>query len=107
MSCNDRQNKCCNRYQNIDFDEGTPNRFDLEDNITRQLDIIDNLNILIENILERDTVNVDKVCSALLGIVEIHKMRHEKLWTTFTNLFELDMSPLCDYNDSHERDVNF
>lgn len=81
-----------NRYNNFDFDFGTPNRFDLEDAIVKQMEIIDNLNTVIENIIEGESVHEDPdyLANTLQGIINLHEMKHAKLWSVFTALFRLD-----------------
>jgi hypothetical protein len=89
MSC---KKNCKNRYANIDFDFGTPNRFDLEMAIANQMHVVDNLNTIIEDVLEGDGVNLDpdQLVNTLQGMVNLHTMHYNKLWNTFTTLFRLD-----------------
>jgi hypothetical protein len=82
-----------NKYENIDFDFGCPSRFDLEDCITKQLDIVEDIRTVIENTIEGNASNVkdeDYLVNTLQGIINLHEMKYEKLWNTFTALFRLD-----------------
>jgi hypothetical protein len=89
MGC---KKNCKNRYAQIDFDFGTPNRFDLEMAIANQMDITDNLNTIIEDVLEGKGVNLDpdQLVNTLQGVINLHTMKYHKLWETFKNLFQLD-----------------
>jgi len=80
------------RYKNIDFDFGIPNRFDLEDAIASQLSINDNLQVIIEDVLEGNNLclNKDELVNTLQGVINLHQMRYNKLWEVFTALFKLD-----------------
>jgi hypothetical protein len=81
-----------NRYKNMDFDCGIPNRFDLEDAITGQLSINDNLRVIIEDVLEGNSLclNGDELVNTLQGVINLHQMRYNKLWEVFIALFKLD-----------------
>lgn len=115
MSCN---KKCGlnNRYSNIDFDFGTPSRFDLEIAIAQQMSVVDNLNTVIEDILEGDgfSLDPDNLVNTLQGIINLHAMNHHKLWDTFVNLFRLDGQLYAEYDvdtaddedDEYEEDYN-
>lgn len=99
---------CDNRYANVDFDSGTPNRFDLEMAIANQMGVVDNLNAIIEDVLEGDGVNLDpdQLVNTLQGMVNLHTMHYNKLWHTFTALFRLDMNldGLYDFENEEEDD---
>lgn len=112
MSC---KKNCKNRYSNIDFDFGTPNRFDLEMSISNQMQVVDNLNAIIEDVLEGDGLNLDpdQLVNTLQGMVNLHTMHYSKLWHTFIALFKLDthLDGLYDLDsdedeDSEEQDYN-
>lgn len=100
MSC---KKNCQNRYNNVDFDFGTPNRFDLEIAISNQMNVIDNLNIMIEDVLEGDGLNLDpdQLVNTLQGVVNLHTMHYNKLWHTFIALFKLDSHLDGLYNNDH------
>jgi len=88
MSCN---KGCKSRYSSIDFDFGVPNRFDLEQEIMHQSDIVESINTVVEYILDsNDPIDKDKICNILSGIAAMHEIRHENLWTTFVALFKLE-----------------
>jgi len=76
--------------KNIDLDFGTPNRFDLETEILEQLQINSNLHTLIESLSEGDSLDADEVVNTLQGIMNLHQMKFNKLWNTFTALLMLD-----------------
>lgn len=98
-----------NRYNNIDFDFGSPNRFDLECEISNQMDIVDNLNTIIEDVLEGEGVALDpdQLVNTLNGVINLHTMKYHKLWDTFKNLFQLDKhSELMHNDDSEEENIS-
>ena len=80
------------RYKNVDFDCGVPNRFDLEEAIIGQLNINNNLQAIIEDVLEGDSIclDEDELVNTIQGIINLHTMRYNKLWSVFTALFKLD-----------------
>lgn len=80
------------KYKNIDFDFGIPNRFDLEEAILGQLSINDNLQVIIEDVLEGDNLclDSDELVNTLQGIINLHQMKYNKLWEIFIALFKLD-----------------
>jgi hypothetical protein len=80
------------RYKNVDFDFGIPNRFDLEEAITGQLSVNDNLQVIIEDVLEGNNLclDSDELVNTLQGVINLHQMRYNKLWEVFTALFKLD-----------------
>lgn len=101
MSC---KKNCNNRYTNIDFDFGSPNRFDLEMSISNQMEIVDNLNTIIEDVLEGGhmAIDPDQLVNTLQGVINLHAMKHKKLWDTFTNIFQLDTCQSDQYNTDTE-----
>lgn len=103
MSCDKR---CVNKYNKIDFDFGTPNRFDLEIAIASNMSIVDNLNTIIEDVLEGDGIalDADQLANTLQGVINLHTMQHNKLWETFTNLFQLDNHSELMHNDETEEE---
>ena len=73
-----------------------PDRFVLEEDISRQEDINDHLNLLIEDMMDDpDIVDVDEVINTLQGIINIHELRTHKLWEHFKIIFELDEHAPC------------
>jgi len=89
------------RYKDVDFDFGIPNRFDLEEAILGQLSVNDNLQVIIEDVLEGDNLCLDgdELVNTLQGIINLHQMKYNKLWEIFTALFKLD-----GYNDKNLND---
>lgn len=68
-----------------------PDRFVLEEDISHQEDINDQLNLLIEDILDNpDLIDPDDIVNTLTGIVAVHKLRTNKLWQHFKMIYELD-----------------
>ena len=68
-----------------------PDRFVLEDDITHQSDINDQINLLIEDILDNpDLIDPDDLVNTLTGIIAVHELRTNKLWQHFTMIYELD-----------------
>lgn len=78
------------KYEKIDFDFGTPSRFDLEDAIHAELNVNANLQLLMEDMMNKDDLDKDDLLNTLQGIINIHQMQHNKLWDVFTMLFKLD-----------------
>ena len=76
-----------------------PDRFVLEEDISRQEDINDHLNLLIEDILDNTIssgyVDADDIVNTLQGIINIHELRTHKLWEHFKIIFELDEHAPC------------
>jgi hypothetical protein len=103
MSC---KKNCTNRYDGLDFDFGSPNRFDLEIAITKNMNITDNLQTIIEDVLEGDGIALDpdQLVNTLQGIINLHVMQHNRLWETFINLFQLDKNLDELYNDETENE---
>ena len=68
-----------------------PDRFVLEDDITHQSDISDQLNLLVEDILDNpDLIDADDLVNTLNGIIAVHELRTNKLWQHFKMIYELD-----------------
>jgi len=61
-------------------------RFDLEDSIIQLYNIIDDLETFMESqkVLSADEKN------AVLGMMEMHKMRYTKAWNNMSELIKLD-----------------
>lgn len=78
-------NGTCNKFADM------PDRFVLEDDITHQSDISDQINLLIEDILDNpDLVDPDDLVNTLTGIIAVHDLRTNKLWQHFKMIYELD-----------------
>ena len=70
-----------------------PDRFVLEDDITHQSDISDQINLLIEDILDNpDLIDADDLVNTLNGIIAVHDLRTNKLWQHFKMIYELGRS---------------
>ena len=68
-----------------------PDRFVLEDDITHQSDINDQINLLIEDILDNpELIDPDDLVNTLSGINAVHELRTSKLWQHFKIIYELD-----------------
>ena len=68
-----------------------PDRFVLEDDITHQSDVSDQINLLIEDILDNpDLIDPDDLVNTLTGIIAVHDLRTNKLWQHFKMIYELD-----------------
>lgn len=90
-----------------------PDRFVLEDDITHQSDISDQLNLLVEDILDNpDLIDPDDLVNTLTGIIAVHDLRTNKLWQHFKMIYELDeyspksscKSGSCSYNQEKDWD---
>lgn len=67
----------------------TVDRFTLEEQITNTLQIQDDLETLIYKIGDSpDRPTEDQTMNMLIGIIELHKTRHEQLWYTFETLLK-------------------
>ena len=64
-------------------------RFDLEDNITNLHSIVDSLNDISYGILEGDFTK-DETVNAIDGLAALTKVKIEKLFNIFVQVFELD-----------------
>lgn len=62
-------------------------RFDLEQEIMNCWRVTDDVNILFENVMEKD-LTTDQIANTLLGIEELYKMKFEKLFSTFEELIK-------------------
>jgi hypothetical protein len=64
-------------------------RFDLEEAITNVFDINDELEVLMYRIGDSPvSPTEDELMNMLIGIIELNKVRYEKLWNTFESLIE-------------------
>jgi hypothetical protein len=94
-----------------------PDRFVLEDDITHQSDINDQINLLIEDILDNpELIDPDDLVNTLSGINAVHELRTNKLWQHFKIIYELDeysdeakkkacKSGSCAYNENIDPDT--
>ena len=64
-------------------------RFDLEEAITNVFNINDELELLMYRIGDSPvSPTEDELMNMLIGIIELNKVRYEKLWNTFSALIE-------------------
>lgn len=64
-------------------------RFDLEEAITNVFDVNDELELILYRIGDSPVVpSEDDLMNMLIGIIELNKVRYEKLWNTFSALIE-------------------
>lgn len=69
-------------------------RFDLEEQIMKCWNVVDDVNDLYEHIgdssefVDMPPKYVDKVMNKLLGVKELYDMRFQKLWDVFDNMLK-------------------
>jgi len=73
-------------------------RFQLETDITNLHNIADDIDLVVEEILERD-MDTDDIANALLGISTLARLRVDKAFDSFKAAFKLD-----EYKQSAETD---
>lgn len=59
--------------------------FDLEQSIMKTWGTSDDLNMLYENVMEKE-MSKDEIANTLLGIISLHNMRSEKCFDIFENV---------------------
>lgn len=64
-------------------------RLELENQIHSLLSICEHIDLLSENILEND-MSTDEVANFTIGLSVLLKMKHDKLFDTFKQVFKLD-----------------
>lgn len=68
------------------------NRFDLEDAISRMLDIDNELDDLIYKVGDdKNQPTEDEILNILIGIKALNQVRYDRLWMVFENLIERDI----------------
>lgn len=65
------------------------NRFDLEEHITNLHSIVDSLNDISYGVLEQGLSN-DEIANAIDGLAVITKLKIDKLFNVFVQVFKLD-----------------
>lgn len=60
-------------------------RFDLEQDIMKCWNITDDIDMLMENVMERD-LSTDDIANALLGLKTLYNMKFEKMFSDFETL---------------------
>lgn len=63
----------------------TVDRFDLEQDIMKCWNITDEIDLLYENVLERD-MTTDDIANVLLGLKTLYDMKFEKMFEHFEQL---------------------
>jgi len=64
-------------------------RFDLEDRIMEMSSVIDDLDTLLYMISDApEPASEDQILNTIIGIQEIYKSRHERVFNTFASLIE-------------------
>jgi hypothetical protein len=71
-------------------------RFDLEQAILRA-DMEADLNLLFDRVCNGPELSQDDMANALLGLITINALRHEKLWNIFEEMCNKRM-----FKDKHE-----
>ena len=62
----------------------TMNRFDLEENIQAMGGLEEDLKTLLYKVGDSPTPPTeDELANTIIGIIELHKIRYEKLWNCF------------------------
>ena len=60
-------------------------RFDLEQGILQCWNVVDDIDLLYENVMDKD-MTTDEIANTLLGLQQLYKMKFEKLFDTFEKL---------------------
>lgn len=63
-------------------------RFDLEQQIMKCWNITEEIQLLNENVLERDKLTKDEISNYLLGLSTIYEMKFEKLFDQFSEMVQ-------------------
>ena len=67
-------------------------RFDLEERISDMCNIESELETLIYKIGDSpESPSEDEILNLLIGIVSLHRVRYERLWSTFEQLIETNV----------------
>lgn len=61
------------------------NRFVMEDQIQSCWNTKDDLEVLL-NHMDENEASTDEIQNALIGLVQLHEMRCQRLWSTFNEL---------------------
>ena len=62
-------------------------RFDLEQEIMNCWNVTDDIDLLYENVLEKE-MSVDDIANALLGMKTLYQMKFEKCFETFETVIK-------------------
>ncbi len=63
-------------------------RFDLEQQIMKCWNIVEEIQLLNENVLERDEMSKDEISNFLLGLSTIYDMKFNKLFDQFGTMVQ-------------------
>ena len=63
-------------------------RFDLEQQIMKCWNITEEIQLLNENVLERDEMTTDQISNFLLGLATIYDLKFEKLFDQFSEMVQ-------------------
>ena len=79
-------------------------RFDLEQDIMRCWNVVDDIDMLYENVCDNPKFDMpaetsDRVANALLGLKELYEMRFERLNDTFCQCYRLNEYHTQEYSD--------
>lgn len=58
------------------------NRFDLEQQILDTWKVVDDIQLLYENVLDKD-LSTDEISNVLLGLKSLYELKYQKMWNTF------------------------
>jgi hypothetical protein len=64
-------------------------RFLLEEEISKLLNVCDDIDLLTENVLETE-MSRDEIANVTLGISTLLRLRYEKIFDVFKQVFQLD-----------------
>lgn len=64
-------------------------RFVLEEEISKLLNVCDDIDLLTENVLETE-ISRDEIANVTLGISTLLRLRYEKIFDVFKQVFQLD-----------------
>ena len=63
-------------------------RFDLEQQIMKCWNITEEIQLLNENVLEKDGLTKDEISNFLLGLATIYEMKFDKLFDQFSEMVQ-------------------
>ena len=72
----------------IDWQKRMSDRFDLEQEILDCWHVTDDLDMLLEHIMETETLDRDKVSNIVLGMKELYHLKFERCFDTFEKLIQ-------------------
>jgi hypothetical protein len=66
----------------------TTNLFDLEQEILSCWHVTDDINVLFENVMDRENMSMDEISNYLLGLKTIYDLKFQKCFNTFEKVTE-------------------